>query len=88
MGFPLPPSKLFLILFQGMPPYKKFKTDLFASVTSKPVPYVTQRWCNWEGKPTSFVGPVPAPRQVAALQVDASPSMLQLVAKLVETFTF
>ena len=58
-----------------MPPYKKFKPDFFASITNNLVPHVTQQWCNWEGKPTSFVRRVPSPQQVAALQVHASPSM-------------
>jgi len=67
---------LFSILFQGPSLLKRFKASDFASLVSDIIPVVSGKWCNWEGQPTSFVGPVPSPEQVAVLQVRAKPSML------------
>lgn len=50
-------------------------TKLSLTLCESP-PSVMQKWCNWAGKPTSFVGPVRSPQHVAALCVPASPSML------------
>lgn len=50
-------------------------TKLSLTLCESP-PSVMQKWCNWAGKPTSFVGPVRSPQHVAALCVQASPSML------------
>jgi len=66
---------LLFVVFQGSTPYKRFKTSFFASISSCQALLVTQKWCNWEGKPTSFVGRLPSPQQVASLLVHASPSL-------------
>ena len=50
-------------------------TKLSLTLCESP-PSVMQKWCNWAGKPTSFVGPVGSPQHVAALCVQASPSTL------------
>lgn len=63
-------------MFRESLPCVSFDPEYFASISCESPPSVTQKWCNWEGKPTSFVGPVPSPQQVAALRVQASPSML------------
>ena len=76
MGFSLSSLLAFLfVLFQGSLPCKRFKPSFFASISSCPTLLVTQKWCNWEGKPTSFVGPLPSPQQVASLLVRACPSL-------------
>lgn len=66
MGFPRPPSQLLFILFQARPPIRSLNLPSLRPLLSIQSLLSRNKRCNWEGKPTSFVGPIPSPQQVAA----------------------
>lgn len=68
-------SALYLFSFKASLLARDLNLFFLASITNCSSPLVMQNWCNWECKPTSFVGPVPSPQQVASLLVHASPSL-------------